>query len=418
MALKGTLEESVREDGLRVITKKLPSAKRVQVEVIAGVGSAYDPPDKIGLFHFFEHMAFKGTVRRTVDDLNALDGRYFLMSNAYTGRLVTNYFGSAIYRRLPEINDVLFDMYLNSIFPEEEIEREKNVVLLEVARDNDDDEHAAHCALWKLLWKKNPLRNFGVGTEEGMRAINRELLIATKEKYYTAANTTILGLGRVDHVSLRDKAFKEFPLSAVKIQKKTWDHESDDLPDCVFTNTIRPGREKAMIVLGAKIPALSEREWAAMFVLIEMLARGKDSMLWNEIREKRGLAYTVSGAVSGSYSLGHFVYADGEMKPDKVSEVRELIPEVMSELPLNEDHFSRVRDAMVDRTVLMLESIQDWSRSIMMHVIDGGKELSYLNGYDRKTQSLLRRITFEEVKALRERLMKPERFVCSVVKPN
>ena len=190
------VRESIRADGLRVVTKELFGTKRARIAVAAGVGSACDPPGKVGLFHFFEHMAFKGTFTKTVEDIKALRGQYFLRSNASTGRLSTTYWGDSAYTRLPVVCDLLFDMYQNPMFPEHEISPEKEVVYNEIARNQDDDARMAARGLCEALWRENPLRRFGDGIREDVATISRQLLMGTHKNWYVTYITEFEGMGR------------------------------------------------------------------------------------------------------------------------------------------------------------------------------------------------------------------------------
>ena len=196
--MASTLNETVREDGLRIISKRLTNTKRLNLSVSALVGLAYDGEEREGRFHFWEHMAFKGTKTRSMSELKKQLGR-FLYSNAFTDYTHTTYILKGAAARKEELKDVLFDMYVNPAMPAEEIEKEKGVVLREAADWKDNDSTFAIGEINKLLWRKNPLRRLGVGTEEGMRAINKDSLFADHAEWYRSSNTIVIGVGHVDH---------------------------------------------------------------------------------------------------------------------------------------------------------------------------------------------------------------------------
>ena len=152
--MASTLNETVREDGLRIISKRLTNTKRLNLSVSALVGLAYDGEEREGRFHFWEHMAFKGTKTRSMSELKKQLGR-FLYSNAFTDYTHTTYILKGAAARKEELKDVLFDMYVNPAMPAEEIEKEKGVVLREAADWKDNDSTFAIGEINKLLWRKN-----------------------------------------------------------------------------------------------------------------------------------------------------------------------------------------------------------------------------------------------------------------------
>ena len=109
------VQETIREDGLHIISGRIPS-KKVYMKLLAKVGSAYDQPDKRGLFHYFEHMAFKGTSNRTLQDIISFSRRNVLARNAYTGRIETGYWGEAVARKFPLLCEFLCDIFLIPYF--------------------------------------------------------------------------------------------------------------------------------------------------------------------------------------------------------------------------------------------------------------------------------------------------------------
>jgi len=127
------INETIRKDGLRIITCYVPHKKSVFVELVARVGHAYDPSNKPGLFHIFEHMAFKGTKKRTANDLLSFAARNFMDDNAGTGTLETTYEALAIDRKLPLACEYLCDIYFNSLLPSAELKKEIRLILLEAA---------------------------------------------------------------------------------------------------------------------------------------------------------------------------------------------------------------------------------------------------------------------------------------------
>ena len=410
-----TLNKTVREDGLRVITKKLNGSKRVIVCVSALAGSANDPVDKEGLFHFFEHMGFKGTARRSMSDVKEVLG-LLLRSNAYTADLRTTYFGEAVYTKLPLLQDIIFDIYTNSIFPLEEIEKEKEVVLNEAAMREDQDSHKAYSMLGKILWEKNPARRVGVGTAEGLAKIDRKILIDTHKYWYDSSNTVVVAAGRIDHEKFVKESYATFPLSRCNANKVSWVDEADILPVKRFSVIERKNREKGVVVWGCKIPKLSDKEKIATYIISSMLGGGFDSLLWSEVREKRGLVYSARSHLDVN-NLASLMTFHADMMPNRVEEVKSLMRDVICDHELREQHFNRVKTVTGDAFLLSQEDLGDWINLIHNKIVDDNQDSAFLDGYINKRIKMLRSISFEEVLEMRKKLLCNERMACAVVKP-
>lgn len=413
-----SLNETVREDGLRIITKKMPYTKRTRVVMVAGSGSAYDPPEKDGLNHLFEHMAFKGTTSRPVDQLRPLLDRYCHFHNAYTDRLQTVYQAEGVYRHTETICDLMFDIYINSIFPANELEKEKEVVFNEITRDQDEDTYVTFFALWEMLWQLNPMRKFGVGTVPGVTAVTQDLLLETHRSRYVPSNTVVVGIGNIEHDLLVNKASWYLPVDKdhPRVMGLGWDDEHEEAPAEKERIIFRPGSEKACIALGQKIQnkaTLSEREGLALSILEQML----DAMLFSEIRDKRGFAYTVGCRVQGDYQLGHYMSFSGETLPKRIADVKQLMSDVAYIQPLNRDRFSETREALLDKVLISTESAATWEKIVVEQMVSRGVSLSYARGLVARRSKLLPLVEFEEVLQIREKLLKPELAACAITQP-
>lgn len=347
-----TINEFIRPDGLRVITKRLPSVKTIKVGVFTLVGSAYDDIDKNGQFHFFEHMAFKGTHTKSQQEIRRLQERYFLSSNAATGQIETSYYGSAPANRLKEVCDLLFDVYQNSVFPGDEIEKEKEVVLNEIARNLDNDHRQAYFGLSQLLWHTNALRRPGTGTKEGLENINRYLLLETRDKWHVPRNTVIIACGKLEHQEVVDLVNQYFPIQYAHLEHKSWNDELDELPLSNIDFLHKPDRNKAIIFSGLKIPRsiyADLRTLGTFHIMVKMLTQGSTSILWNEIREKRGYAYTVSGGGFGHNQLGKALLFQIECLPKRAIDICEMLTPIVVDYKLEHDKFINSKEALLDR---------------------------------------------------------------------
>ncbi|MCI0566440.1 insulinase family protein [bacterium] len=410
------IEETIRDDGLRIITCRIPS-KKVYVELTAGVGSAYDQPGQEGLFHYFEHMAFKGTARRPVDEIRSFSRRNILASNASTGKIETRYYGTAVARKFSELCDFLCDIFFHSEFPPEEIEREKEVVLNEIARDEDRDSTVAFCRLRESLWRRNPLRVFGVGTPPGVRSVGRDVLLATKEKWYIPSNTLAIAAGKIDHHDFVCELNKHIPYNFRAVRHYSWDDELEAPPVHREILVPRGLRNRATCVFGCKFPVFADdKRIAVSKILQHSLVTGSGSVLWRELREKRGLAYSLSGRVTASYRLGADFSVYVETLPDRIDNVRELLPQILFKPFTDKSIFEETKEFLLDWYALGHDDPDDYAALIRSQIYRGKTPKSTERYFNRFCKALSS-VTIDEVESLREATLVPERFVTVIVKP-
>ncbi len=411
------IQETVRDDGLRIISCRVPS-KKTYLELVAGVGSAYDPPGKEGLFHYWEHMAFKGTVSRSVENINSFIRRNLLERNAYTQRTRIGFWGTSVAKKFPLLCDLVCDIYCNSRFPAEEVEREKEVVLNEIARDLDEDGYIASTALWRELWRENPLRIHGVGSPEGVRSVTREDLLREKASWFVPQNTIALAIGDVRHDEVVSLVEKHLALPRARVVHNAWDDEYEALPEKREIAIERAKSEKATVLFGCKFPLFTdERTHQIATFLKRLLVSGQTSRLWNEVREKRGFAYALSGGISGVYPLGYYFMAYVETLPSRIEMVRELVEKLVFTPLQDQNAFEEVRESLDDLHMLTPEKPEDWSEPILSRV-QKNTPLKSLDRYFPRQRKIISSITLEEVEALRVQTLTPEKFVTVIVKPS
>jgi predicted Zn-dependent peptidase len=412
------IEETIRADGLHIVTGKAP-LKKVHMRIISKRGSADDPPAKKGLFHFFEHLAFKGTENQNTEELRAFAKRNVLDHNASTGRLQVTYYGNAVLRKFPQLAKFICDIYFNSAYPAEEIKREKEVMLNEIARDKDQDTYAAYFAFWEALWQRNPMRTFGVGTPEGIHNVTRQDILLASQKWHTAQNTRIIVVGNMRHNDVVEELTRLIPEGSTAIPEspRTWDDEYAKLPQKSRILLERPKREKAIILLGCKVPLYTdERTTCIAKILLHLLAAGDTSVLWNEIREKRGAAYVVSGNMQRYYPLACYFSTYIEMLPSRIDEVHALANTLLLQPLRSAQAFMDIQEWLYDHCSLGYENPEDYAELIDT-VIKKNKSPKTCERFFSRQQKIIQSITLNEVESLRAEWFKPENFVSVIVKP-
>jgi predicted Zn-dependent peptidase len=413
------LKETVREDGLRIITVTLPETRKVHVALTARVGSAYDPEEKRGLFHFFEHMAFKGTKRRSITDIQAFTQRHLLEYNATTMPLQTSYYATAVYTKMPLVTDFLADIYLNSTFPREEVDRERGPIILEIASHDDHDGAAAFTELRKILWKENPLRYYGGGTKKGIQAVTREDIVREQNRWHVPGATIALAVGNVEHHAFVKEVNAHIPVKKSSVSFTSWPSEEATIPMKDRVVVTKPKRKKAIVILGLKLPShLDERTTLMAYgYLNSLLSSGSASRLYREIREKRGLAYAVGGSFSNEASLGRYYYAYVETGKSHIKEVEKLMHTALTTPLTSRDDFEDAKEGLQDLITLGYDTNLSYIADTIYESILEGKPLSKIPHFFDRASKYLRTITLEDVEALRATLFRPEHFVTVSVVP-
>ena len=416
------INETIRKDGLRIITCYVPHKKSVFVELVARVGHAYDPSDKPGLFHIFEHMAFKGTKKRTANDLLSFAARNFTSDNACTSTLETAYEASAIDRKLPLACEYLCDIYFNSLLPSAELEKEKKLILLEIARKKDSDGLVAIIAADKCLYKKNPLRYVGIGNAAGLARISRADLIKQKNKWHIPSNTVAIAVGNVNHRDFVKEINKRISLNAKKVSLTQWADEASDFPSKREVTIKLPKREKSILLLKCKIPRDLDMKKQEAFSLFNKLIGGggySNSILWHEIREKRGLAYAIRSSYSTVTGLGDGFSVYAEIDPSKSVQVEKLIWQVLAKPISDKRRFDELREAIVDSFEIDTfenGSFEDYEDLIRDKIILD-KPVKSIEGEDKKRLKIISHLTLKDLEAVRKEFIHPERFVRVLVEP-
>ncbi len=360
-----TLIEGVRRTvlrgGLRVVTEHVPGVRSAAIGVFVGVGSREESPALNGASHFLEHLLFKGTPTRSAMDISsALDevGGEF---NAYTAREYTCYHARVLDDDLPMAVDVLGDMLTSSLITAEDVEAEREVILDEIAMHDDDPDDLVHNLFAATAWAGTPLARPIAGTAESIRALTRRQIDRYYRSRYTAPAMTVAVAGNVQHrdvVARVRKAFSRGDFLA--------DTEATALPPKLAprARTTKPGEargdrdfEQVNMVLGRRGLTRSDNRRYALGVLNAAFGGGSSSRLFQEVRERRGLAYSVYSFASSYSDAGMVGVAAGSL-PSKADDLLEVVRDELERVAatgLTQDEIDRGRGQMRGGLVLSLE---------------------------------------------------------------
>lgn len=278
------------KNGLRVVTEKISESNSISVGVMIKNGSRNESLELNGISHFIEHMFFKGTKKRKskdiVEDIENVGGQI----NAFTSKEATCYYVKNLYTHLELSLEILSDMILNSVFSVEEIEREKGVVIEEINMGEDSPEDVLDDLNSKACYGDNPLSYPILGTIEKVKSITREDILNFIKEKYTPQNTVISVCGKFDDKELKELIEKYF---------SNWNSDSEYVPiyeNCeIQTGTYYKDKdiEQLHVILGLKGLPQGDEHGYALTLLSNVFGGGASSILFQEVREKLGLCYSI-----------------------------------------------------------------------------------------------------------------------------
>ena len=338
--------------GLTVVTERMERVETVSFGAYVATGSRHETAAENGVSHFLEHMAFKGTERRSAaaiaEEIEAVGGHL----NAYTAREQTAYYAKVLKEDTALAVDIIGDILTHSSFVPEELERERGVILQEIGQANDTPDDIIFDRFQEAAYPDQPLGRPVLGPEEGIRAMPRGVLTGYMRRQYPASNITVAAAGALDHaeiVALTERHFADLPAPQAAAAE----------PGHYRGGEFREARDldQVHIVLGFPSVGYGDADYYPTLLLSTLLGGGMSSRLFQEVREKRGLVYSVYSFTQPFVDGGLFgIYAGtGE------AEAAELMPVTLEELrkvqrEVTEAELARARAQVKASLLMSLES--------------------------------------------------------------
>lgn len=277
-------------NGIRVITETMPYVRSVSVGVWIGAGARHEPVEHNGISHFIEHMVFQGTARRTAEEIarsvDSIGGNL----DAFTAKELVSFNTKVLDEHLPLAFDVLADLVLRPLFREQDIEKEKGVVLEELKMETDSPEYLVHELFTGRFWKNHPLGMPILGTRRTIRAFNRQVLEDHFHNTYVPANMIITAAGNLRHATLLELVEREFGHLRDNGRRPA---ASQPSPHPHLLLKKKRSLEQVHLCLGVPCYPIDHELRYACYILNTLLGGGMSSRLFQNIREKQGLAYSV-----------------------------------------------------------------------------------------------------------------------------
>ena len=356
----GNVQRTVLDGGLRVITESLPSVRSAAFGIWAGVGSRDEDPAHAGATHYLEHLLFKGTARRTALDISAAMDAVGGELNAFTAKEYTCYYARVLDEDLPLAIDVLSDMVTGSLLEPKEVDAERGVILEEIAMNEDDPSDLVHEAFAAQLFGDTPLGRPILGSVDSINEISRDRIAEHYRARYTPDRLVVAAAGNLEHeavVELTRAAFEAaLHGSAEPAAPRLTGAQAGSATGTGVRLLSRPV-EQANVVLGCAGLARTDERRFALGVLNAALGGGMSSRLFQEIREQRGLAYSVYSFSSQHADCGLWgVYAG--CLPAKTEEVLAICQDEIAKVVdggLTDEELERGKGQLRGSIVLGLE---------------------------------------------------------------
>jgi predicted Zn-dependent peptidase len=348
----GAIRVTRLPSGLTVVTERMDRVETVSLGGYVASGTRHELPEENGASHFLEHMAFKGTERRTAtmiaEEIEAVGGHI----NAYTAREQTAFYVKLLKEDMALGMDIIGDILCHSSFDPGELERERGVILQEIGQANDTPDDIIFDHFQETAFPGQPMGRPVLGTERSIKGMKRDVLMRYMHRHYAAANTVVAGAGNLDHdrfLELVQQHFADLP---------------PDLPPSATAGRYEGGEfreerdlDQVHIVLGFPAVSYADPEYYPAMMLSMVLGGGMSSRLFQEIREKRGLVYSIYSFNAPYLDSGLFgIYAGtGE------SEAAELMPVALDELhkiqdSVRHEELARARAQVKAGLLMSLES--------------------------------------------------------------
>ncbi|MEE8603321.1 M16 family metallopeptidase [Euzebya tangerina] len=356
MPLPDGIRLTTLPNGIRVASEHLPGVRSVSVGFWIGVGSRDEVSPLEGATHFLEHLLFKGTRSRTPLEIAQVLDQVGGDMNAFTSKEYTAYYARCLDRDLPAAVDVLGDMLTASLVLPEEVENERDVVLEEIRMHLDDPSDLVHSEFAHAVFGDHPLGREVLGTNESMTAMTRDQVAGWWQSRYTTDVITVACAGNVDHDELVALVTEAMGAYEPGSQAEGVAGEEITRPASALRVRPRPTEQAHLVLGGMGLPRGHRLRWAQT-VLNQALGGGMASRLFQEVREKRGMAYSVYSYPATYADVGTFGVYVGTA-PKRAGEVVDVVREELSAVVrdnLSEDERRRSKGYLTGATIMALE---------------------------------------------------------------
>ncbi len=398
------------ENGVTILTEDIPHVRSVVVGIWVNVGSRDESPAVAGISHFIEHLMFKGTERRTARDiaeaLDAVGGQL----NAFTTKEYTCYYARVLDEHFDLALDILQDMLFHSRFAAGDIDRERNVILEEIKMYEDAPDELVHDVFATTIWQGHDLGRPVIGTAEVIRRLTREEILNYYQRHYQPQNLVVAVAGNIEQARVVEKLRPIFdPLKGEQVTRQLVRPVPQRQVTCRTKDT-----EQVHLCVGVPGLPLNHERIYVFQVVNTILGGGISSRLFQEIREQRGLVYSIYSYHSSYHDAGLFCIYAGLSK-ENVPAVMDLIFKEVRDIQHNgvkAEELHRAKEQIIGNLWLSLESVSTRMSRLAKSQLYLGKVVPPEEVVDRVKQ-----VTVEDVQELAREMLNPESFAIATVGP-
>jgi predicted Zn-dependent peptidase len=405
------IERQELPNGIRVITERMPHVRSVSVGIWIGTGSREEDEHEAGISHFVEHMVFKGTKKRSAEEIARSVDSIGGGLDAFTSKEVVSYNVKVLDEHVPEAFDIVSDLVRNPLFDHNDIEKEKGVILEELKMEVDNPEYMAHELFSSHFWKGHGLGRAILGTRQTIRSFDRDKIERYYRQFYAPANIVVTAAGNLNHKHLVNLASQHLgdlkPRRVPSISRKPQPHAP-----LVFRD--KKSVEQVHLYVGVPSIAMPAEERFACYILNAILGGGMSSRLFQNIREKLGLVYSVYSELAMYRDAGCLIiYAGTSMR--SAERVVKLIAAELHELAsqqVTHEELRRAKDHLKGSIVLGLESTSSRMANL-------ARQETYFREFMSMDEMLehIERVTAEEVQTLAQRFFDPKQMAVAMLGP-
>jgi len=396
-------------NGMKVITEEMRHVRSVSVGVWIGTGSRRETPEQNGVSHFIEHMLFKGTATRSAEDIarsvDSLGGNL----DAFTGKELVCYNTKVLDEHLPIAMDILSDLVLNPAFREDDIEKEKGVILEEIKMDADNPDYLVHETFTSNFWKGHPLGRPILGTRDTVKKLTRDVIARYYGEIYTPENMLVTAAGNLRHEKLVALVGERF--EKVKRGGPVPEQAKPDTHALIALKT-KKDLEQVHVCLGVPCYPIPHDDRFTCYVLNTVLGGGMSSRLFQNIRERQGLAYSVFSELSPYTDTGCLaVYAGTSL--EAATKVVDCVMKEFAELKqrtVPDEELRRAKDHLKGSLMLSLESTSSRMSNLARQQMHFGRFFSL----DELVESI-ENVTASEVQRVAQDFFRPEAIALTVL---
>jgi predicted Zn-dependent peptidase len=388
------IEKALLRNGVSVITEVMPHVRSISIGVWVNTGSRHERPEQNGISHFIEHMVFKGTTTRSAEDIARSVDSVGGHLDAFTSKEMISFNTKVLDEHLPLAFDVLSDLVLHPVFREEDIQREQGVVLEELKMDEDNPDFLVHEIFSNNFWKDHSLGKPIIGNKRTIKSFHREMIRDYYAQAYVPSNILVTAAGNLDHdqvLRLVEHAFGDLDRHAPP--------PADPTPSThgIIALRDKPALEQVHLCLGVPSPPLADDRRYASYILNTLLGGGMSSRLFQNIREKQGLAYAVYSELNAYRDTGCLsIYAGTSLEAAErvVESILKEFREIKDGL-ITQEEMRRAKDHLKGSLMLSLESTSARMANLARQQIYFGRFISL----DELIQSI-EDVTIDQVQAI------------------